>query len=276
MGRLMLQHGGRPVPNDQLIDIVNHLNQGRALVESDEERLQLTELNLRAGIRARQASAYEQALNYFLVTEELLPNDAWSILPSLMPMLASEMQLCLYLTGRTEEADHWLELMLNHAESTLHRADILATRTRQNATLGRMNESIHAAIEGLALLGIHFNEHPSQHDIDVERQQVKEYLAGRDIADLVDAPIIDDPATLTAMRLLMEIFAAAFLSGSNLFSYLVLKAVNLALHRGNCPESAFAYAAYGMLLCGELDEPALGYTDNTLVPQRYQGRLSIR
>ena len=61
------------------------------------------------------------------------------------------------------------------------------------------------------------------------------------------------------MRLLMEIFAAAFLSGSKLFSYLVLKAVNLALHRGNCPESAFAYAAYGMLLCGELNEPALGY-----------------
>jgi len=71
---------------------------------------------------------------------------------------------------------------------------------------------------------------------------------------------VEDAATLTAMRLLMEIFAAAFLSGSgNLFPYLVLKAVNLSLRHGNCPESAFAYAAYGMLLCGELDEPALGY-----------------
>ena len=58
----------------------------------------------------------------------------------------------------------------------------------------------------------------------------------------------------------MEIFAAAFLSGSgNLFPLLVLKSVNISLCNGNSPKSAFSYAAYGMLLCGALDDPALGY-----------------
>ena len=259
VGRLMLQHGGEHATTDQLIDIVNHLNQGRALVDSDIERLQLAEFNLRAGTRARQSSAYAQALAYLRVAEELLASDAWSRTPTLMSGLAEEMQLCLYLTGHTDEADHWLRLRFKHADTPLDRADILAIRTRQNATLGRMHESIQAAIEGLALLGVDFTERPSQKDVDSERRLVEKNLAGRKIPELVDAPIIDDPATLSAMRLLMEIFAAAFLSGSNLFSYLVLKSVNLALHKGNCPESAFAYAAYGMLLCGELDEPALGY-----------------
>ncbi|SDT96268.1 diguanylate cyclase domain-containing protein [Halopseudomonas salegens] len=259
VGRLMLQHSGGQIADEQLIDIVNHLNQGRTLLGSDAKRQQLAEFNLRAARRAREASAYQQALDYLLVAEEMLPLDAWSRLPALMTTLAAEMQLSLYLTGRIEEADRWLEQMLEHAESPLQRADILAIRTRQNATLGRMEASIHAAIEGLALLGVNFTENPSEQDIALELQRVDEYLAGRAIPDLVNAPIIDDPATLTAMRLLMEIFAAAFLSGSKLFSYLVLKSVNLALHRGNCPESAFAYAAYGMLLCGELDEPALGY-----------------
>lgn len=259
VGRLLLQHGGGSVDDDQLIDLVNHLNQGRDLIDSDHERLQLAEFNLRAGIRARQASAYESALDYLTVARALLPQDAWTRMTALMASLAEEMQLCFYLTGRTAEADHWLEVMLEHASTPLERANILATRTRQNATLGRMSESIQAAVEGLALLGVNFTEHPTLDDIALERQRVEEYLGGRSIAELVDAPTIDDPETLTAMRLLMEIFAAAFLSGSNLFSYLVLKAVNLALRRGNCPESAFAYAAYGMLLCGELDEPALGY-----------------
>lgn len=259
IGRLMLQHGGANAIADQLIDIVNHLNQGRELIDSDEERLQLAEFNLRAGTRARQSSAYSQALAYLRVSEELLGSNAWSLTPALMSGLAEEMQLCLYLTGHTDAADHWLSLMLDYAETPLQRADILAIRTRQNATLGRMRESIQAAIEGLALLGVDFTENPTQLDVDTERRLVEENLAGRKIPDLVEAPIIDDPATLTAMRLLMEIFASAFLSASHLFSYLVLKSVNLALHRGNCPESAFAYAAYGMLLCGELDEPALGY-----------------
>lgn len=258
VGRLMLRYTGEVVGNDRLIDVVTHFNQGRNLITPDEQRL-LAQLNLRAGVLARQASAYESALDYLKITETLIPDNAWQRMPSLMRTLASEMQLCLYLTGRTEEADRWLELMLDHAQTPLERADILATRTRQYATLGRMHESIQAAIEGLALLGVNFTEHPSLEDIALERQRVEQYLAGRDIAELVDAPVIDDPATLAAMRLLVEIFAAAFLSGSNLFSYLVLKSVNLALDRGNCPEAAFAYAAYGMLLCGELDEPALGF-----------------
>lgn len=259
VGRLMLRQAGDQVADDRLIEIVNHLNQGRALITDAAERKQLAELNLRSGYRARQASAYEQALGYLQVVEELLPTDPWARVPSMMTTLATEMQLNNYLTGRTGEADRWLEQMLEHATSDLQRADILSIRCRQNATLGRMQASISAAIEGLALLGVNFSEHPGEEEIALELRLVQHYLAGREIADLVDAPIIEDPATLTAMRLLMEIFAAAFLSGSNMFGYLVLKSVNLALHRGNCPESAFAYAAYGMLLCGELDDPGQGY-----------------
>lgn len=260
IGRLMLQHVGERVPDDRLSDIVNHFNQGLSLIESTDERLCLAELNLRAGQRAKKSTAYKISLEYLLKAEQLLPPHAWEETPELMKALASEIQQCYYLTGTTEQADSWIETMLMRAESNLQRSDILATRTRQYATLGRMSESINAAIQGLALLDIKIIRHPTLADIDAERKLVEEHLAGRDISELVDAATVHDPATLIAMRLLMEIFAAAFLSGSgNLFPYLVLKSVNLSLRHGNCPESAFTYAAYGMLLCGELDEPALGY-----------------
>lgn len=260
VGRLMLQHSGDDVPNERLIDIVGHLNKGRSLIDVTGERTRLAELNLRAGIRARHSTAYEVALQHLQVAAQLLPADPWRQTPILMQALAAESQQCTYLTGRTQEADQWIELMLEHAHSDLQRSDILATRTRQYATLGRMDESIVSAIQGLALLGVEFPEKPTFEDIAQERHLVEINLGDRTIAELVDATVEDDPAILTAMRLLMEIFPAAFLSGSgNLFPYLVLKAVNLSLRHGNCPESAFAYAAYGMLLCGELDEPALGY-----------------
>ena len=260
IGRLMLQHIGDTVPNERLSEIVGHFNQALALIESSDERLRLAKLNLRAGQRAKNATAYKAALDYLLIAKQLLPAKAWHETAALMQILASEIQQCYYLTGATEQADKWIEVMLEHAESNLQRSDILATRTRQYATLGRMSESIVAAIQGLALLNIEFTDRPTLVDIDAERKLVAENLIGRNIADLVDAAIVQDPATLIAMRLLMEIFPAAFLSGSgSLFPYLVLKSVNLSLRHGNCPESAFNYAAYGMLLCGELDEPALGY-----------------
>ena len=260
VGRLMLEHAGDENLAERLIDIVGHLNEGCSLIESGEERLHLADLNLKAGVRARHSSAYETAMGFLQVSESLLPDDPWHSKPSLMKPLAAELQQCAYLTGRAEEAERWIDVMLRHAGTDLERGDILATRTRQYATLGRMEASILSAIQGLATLGIEFTDNPSADDIARERALVDVNLGNRAIADLLDAPLIDDPATHTAMRLLMEIFAAAFLSGSgNLFPYLVLKAVNLSLRHGNSPETAFAYVAYGMLLCGELDEPALGY-----------------
>jgi len=260
VGRLMLQHAGDVVPDERLVDIVGHLNEGRTLIKSADKRLSLAELNLRAGVRAKFSAAYEVALKYLQVAAELLPADPWLETPALMQALARETQQCAYLTGRVEKADSWIEVILKHTHSDLERSDVLATRTRQYATLGRMEESILAAIQGLALLGVEITDQAGDAEIAEERRLVEAHLGERRISDLVDAPLVENTATLTAMRLLMEIFPAAFLSGSGkLFPYLVLKAVNLSLRHGNCPESAFAYAAYGMLLCGELDEPAVGY-----------------
>ncbi|QEW06074.1 diguanylate cyclase domain-containing protein [Nitrincola iocasae] len=260
VGCLMLRHAGQQVPDERLIDIVGHLNEGRGLITSPDERLFLSQLNLRAGIRAKYASAYEAALNYLRISAELLPDDPWQTLPEVMRSLAQETQQCAYLTGRIDEADEWIEVMLSNAQSNLERGDILAIRTRQYATLGRMEDSIASAIQGLIILGVEFLQNPAAEDITEERRKVAENLGGRMIAELVNDKQVDDPAAHIAMRLLMEIFAAAFLSGSgNLFPYLVTKAVNLSLRYGNCPETAFAYAAYGMLLCGEYDEPEEGF-----------------
>ena len=260
IGRLMLEHLGDSILEEQLIDIVAHLNEGRQLIESSSERLQLAEFNLRSGVHARQSSSYESALNYLHIAAELLPDNPWQHNPLMMKRYAEEIQQCAYLTGHSDEAEAWTEILLEHAQSDLERADILATRTRQYATLGRMDESIQSGIQGLVMLGMELTEQPTEADIAEERNRVDELLAGRDVSGLVDAPAVKDPATLISMRLLMEVFPAAFLSGSgNLFPYLVLKGVNLSLRYGNCSESAFVYAAYGMLLCGELDEPGLGY-----------------
>ena len=260
IGRLMKQHGSENEIDERLMDIVDHLNAGRELIESPEESHELACLNLKAGRKAQRSSAYESAYHLLTISNELLPVDAWRVDYDLKFDLCNEMQQCAYQTGNHTEADEWTVDMLDHARTPLEKAEILSTRTRQYATLGRMQESIQAAIAGLSLLGVDLIEAPSPDDINQEISHVTINLQGRTIAELIDAPEISDPEILTAIRLLMEIFPAAFLSGSgNLFPYLVLTLVNLSLRHGSSPESAFAYGAYGMLLCGSLNDPALGY-----------------
>lgn len=260
VGRLMQRHADQAVREARLIDIVGHLNQGRRLITDAAERLELARLNLAAGQRAQRASAYESALNYLCIGETLLPDDAWEREYELAMALATERQQCAYLTARYEEAETGIENLLVHARSDIERAEILSMRTRQYSTTGKMEASIRAAIMGLGLLGIRISEQPDAEAIRRERAAVRRNLAGRRIAELIDAPDISDARQKIAIRLLMEIFPAAFLSGSGqLFPFLVLKAVNISLRYGKSPETAFTYAAYGMLLCGVLEDPATGF-----------------
>lgn len=257
IGRLIQRHAST---EERLIDIVGHLNEGRALIGNPDERKELTRLNLAAGIQAQRSSAYEMALGYLGIGQELLPADSWNSDYDLTMRLAMEYQQCAYLTAHYDEAESSIQQMLARARSNLEKAEILSMRTRQYATIGKMAESIRAAIMGLSLLGMPITENPDRAEIRREIAAVKRNLAGRQVAELISAPTLSDPAKILAIRLLMEIFPAAFLSGSgNLFPLLVLKSVNISLRNGNSPEAAFTYASYGMLLCGELDDPALGY-----------------
>ncbi len=266
IGRLLQLHAD-DARESRLIDIVDHLDRGRRLIDDAAERLALAELNLVAGKRAHASAAYEMALGYLAVGRDLLPAGAWDRHYELSMALAAEYQQCAYLLGRHDEANEQMDLILMRAQSDLERAEALAVRTRQYATLGRPGDSIRASIAGLALLGIRFPDHPTRADIDDELRLIEHHLAGRTIEELASAPPLTDRRQAVIITLLTEIFPAAFLSDTgDLFPLLVLKSVNVSLQHGNSPEAVFAYATYGMLLCGVLDDPALGY--------RY-GRLAV-
>lgn len=260
IGRLMLHHISEVQLEELLLEVVGHLNKGRTLIQNAEERNSLASFNLKAGMKAKQSSAYEAALKYLRTGYELLDKDAWAKNYELAWKLSEEIQHCTYLTGDWKEADNWAEAMLQHAKSPIEKALVLSARTRQYATIGKMKESIQASCEGLSFLGFEFLTAPASQDIIEEVRLVSANLNGRTIADVINFPELDDPKAKIASQLLMEIFAAAFLSASGeMFPYLVLKSVNLALQYGNSPETAFAYAAYGMILCGYFNDTAQGY-----------------
>ncbi|CAM4122698.1 AAA family ATPase [Gillisia limnaea] len=260
IGRLILKHQGKEEMDERLMEIVGHLNAGRILLKDPVEKTSLAELNLQAGIKAKRSTAYEASLEYLRIGYELLHDTGWQKDFDLCWKLSEEIQHCFYLTGDWENADNWTNMLLENARSDLQKGTVYSARTRQYATIGRMKESIVAAYEGLSVLGFNFLSTPNEENTAEEVNFIKEQLHGREISSLLDLPLMSDEKAKIASQLIMEIFPAAFLSGSGvMFPYLVLKSVNIALEFGNSPESAFSYAGYGMILCGYFNDPATGF-----------------
>ncbi|MCS5693625.1 AAA family ATPase [Cyanobium sp. FGCU-6] len=259
VGCLLRKHASAEELVDNPIRFVDHLNMGRQLITDYDDKIDLAEHNLAAGMQAQRSAAYESALQYFMTGIQLGSVEIWQTNYSLALSLATEYQQCAYLTARYEDADHWFEILLKRSRTDLQRAEVLSMRTRQHSTTGKMELSIKTAIHGLALLGVTITQDPDAQSIANEHAAIKRQLRKRNVSDLIDSPAITNKEKSVAIRLLMEIFPAAFLSGSgSLFPYIVLKAVSLSLRYGNSKDTAFTYAAYGMLLCGSLGNPALG------------------
>lgn len=260
IGRLLGRSIGAGADRDDIIRVVRHLNEARSLIDDEDERARLATLNLAAGRLALDASAYPAALDYLATARSLLPADAWRSGYGASREISRLYAQTAYLNGLHEAADAELETALAHVRTPLEKAQILSMRTRHYSTLGRMADSIAAALQGLALLGVDIGDDLTGDVVEAELAAVNRNLAGRRIADLIEDDRLTDETAAAAIGLLMEIFPAAFLSGAgNLFRFLIARSVNLSLRHGNSTETAFAYATYGMLLCGALNDPRQGY-----------------
>lgn len=260
IGQLLLNNSTEIGHEEQFLDVINHLNIGRRLIVEKSQIIQLAKLNLEAGIKAKESSAYDSALDYLKIGCDLLGENTWSDNYHLSWDLHNELQYSYYLTGDWENADKLTNILLKQSITPIEKGLVLSSRTRQYATTQRMKESISAAYEGLSILGFDFNDNPTKSDIDYEVTLIEKRINNSQINELINLPEIKDEKAKIASQLIMEIFPAAFLSGSGeMFPYLVLKSVNIGLQYGNSPETAFSYAAYGMLLCGHFNDTALGY-----------------
>src|SRR5271167_3148687 len=78
IGILMASHTSPDKLEEGSFEIANQLNRGSHLIASTAERRRIAELNLIAGRRAKNSTAYASALQYLNAGRGLLTDEAWS------------------------------------------------------------------------------------------------------------------------------------------------------------------------------------------------------
>src|SRR5262249_42196713 len=115
IGRLLAALTPTEKREETIFEIVNQFNRGAALLTAPEERAQVAELNLIAGKRARAATAYSSALNYFAAGGALLTAEDWERRYALTFALELHRAECEFLTGELAAADERLARLSHRA-----------------------------------------------------------------------------------------------------------------------------------------------------------------
>ncbi|MEG4584339.1 AAA family ATPase [Microcoleus sp. MOSTC5] len=259
MGQLLQQKLSEIDREDKIFDIVGHLNLGIELIAQPQERQTLAQLNLKAGTKARSATAYAAARVYLQNGLELLSPDCWETQYELTLNLYVAAAEASYLNSDFEGMEQLAAFVLQQAQTILDKVKIyeiqIAAHTARNQTL----HAIAVGTKALKQLGVEFPTEADEAQIGNALQQLKEQLSGREIAELVELPVMSDPNAQAAIQLLGILFSPILQAMPGLLPLLGATMVQLSLEFGNAPASTIGYVIHSMVLCAFLGEVETGY-----------------
>ena len=273
IGRLLLHSSSEPELNSNPFSILEHFNKSLNLIEKNDERVRLAELNLQAGKKARGATAYEPALRYFTRAALCLQDNNDRQSHPLMFEIGKGQIECHFLLGEVEKGIEQSLHLLSQCKNTEEKIDVNNLLILYYGGAGEMDKSIDIALESLRYLDIDLPRNPNQVQLLMELAEAKLRLGRKSTAELMAMPEIEDKDILLAFSLLKELIAPTYLQGlTNLLPYIILRKFNLTLKHGNGPVSSFAYSGYA-LLWSKLDDFAEAYRFGVLA-MAYNGKIN--
>ena len=259
IGRLLLVNISPQERSERLFELVDHFNLSRELITDTQEQIELARLNLQAGQKAKQASAYDAALQYLTAGIGYLNDNSWAENYELTFELYQERSELEYLNGNYQQSESLIKLLLSKANSSLEKADTYNLLILLYTILGKYPEAFDAGRQALQLLDIELSKDNWLEALNLEIAVAKKNLDNKPIVLLVNEPEMTIPEKKVAVELLINLLTPAYFLNQHLFALIATKCSNLCFRYGPIPEAAMAYSCYATILIWHLNEYQLAY-----------------
>ena len=259
MGQYLLENSSDNQRKARIFDIVNHLNISIATYTQPDEKIQMASLNHEAGLRAKSSTAYDAAFRYFIIGISQLSNNNWNDCYELTCSLYIEAAETAFLKGNFDEMLRLSEEVLTHSNQLMDQVKIYEIRLQAYKMQDKKVEAIEIGQKVLAMLGVTIPKHASKITAIIAILRIYLGISGKRIDRLIDLPEMTDPKQLAVTRLLTYVATAFYISAPEILPIIVSEQIRLFTRYGNTPASSATYAAYGILLCGMLNDLENGY-----------------
>jgi predicted ATPase/signal transduction histidine kinase len=264
VGRLLWARLDPARRDERLFELVDHLNLGRALLDDGPETEQwktaaLARLDLAAGLRAREAAAYDAAWRYLETGMELC-RERWDEHYELMLALGSEAAEVAYCRADFQRSQQLIDAIVPRARSVLAKVRLYRMTIIQHTNQGRYPEAFAVARVALALLSQSLPEPDALAEAArAEREHIEELIGDRSIESLIDLPVTTSEFHQAIMDILGVILPTAYQSDAAMFDFVSARLVRLSLEHGRARASVDGYALYGLALTSRLHEHQRGF-----------------
>ncbi|WP_296702621.1 ATP-binding sensor histidine kinase [Algoriphagus sp.] len=238
---------------DWVFRITNQLNRAKSLITDPKKQIELAKYNYEAGIKARDAVAFDESLKLLKLASELLQDkNPWVKEYDLIWNISFTQIEVEFISGDQNKALELANEVLNFASSNYEKALIYNQLIIFSTMKIQFQEALDFGRKGLELIGLTI---PEESELEAAIGQgfgtIISLMEGKKPLDLLKNRTIS-PSEISSIKikLIVNMLSPAFLGGqSNLWTYLVLASTANSIENGNVAESCTAFSSYG-ILCG--------------------------
>ena len=268
IGELLLANLSPEQQANRIFEIVNHLNQGIELYQSPTQRAELLQFNYMAGKRAKAAMAYDSAVNYLEVAENLLPLNSWQQCYENALKVYFNLAEAQYLSGDFQSSLALVETISTRAKRPIEQAEAFNLAVIQFTLQGKFIEALQYGQKALACLNFDLSETNLKEKIDRYQNDIDIKLAKRKAEELIKEPEATDVDKRMILKILSNLFVPTYVLQKNeLYLVITLSVVSISLNFGIIAESQFGFTFYGMFLGDQLGDYQSGYEFGLLAKQ---------
>ncbi|WP_299461272.1 AAA family ATPase [uncultured Microscilla sp.] len=249
IGQLLLKNLAEEALEEHIFDVVGHLNLSTDVLPDGNEKIALAKLNLFAAQKAKEATAYQTAVDYLAVALELLPQNAWQNVYRLTCDIHLEKAECEYLNTNFDATFALHTHIVENTNEPLDLAKIYETMILLYTNLGNMTEAVMYCRQVVGILDEPIPDSPAKLLVKVQQKLrfIQEFLQDKNIEDLGSLPAMEDQEKLALMNILVKSVLPAYQTDQRLVALVITTMVETSFRYGNTPFSAYGYAMFAIL-----------------------------
>ena len=264
IGRLLLANLDRNEQQERIFTLADHFNKGLESIENRSENVKVSELNLYAGKKAKEAIAYSAARNYLQTAQNHFPGDIWKENYEMALDLYKELSEVEYLNGNFQESQELIQLSIERAKSPLESVEFYHLQIIQLTVQNKVKEAIDCGRIALRSLGSDLPEDDFQTAFEEELIECRKSLGNRSISELSDNSEIDQLDKRAILKILYSLGGASQLLNPILFRVVGSKQVNVNIKYGHTPTSPASYTIFGIITVQALKDYRMAYEFGSL------------
>ncbi len=239
--------------------VINHLNQGQALVADAAERTLLAGYNAHASRQACACASFDLAAHYAAQAVAQYGAQGWAADPAGLLDLHVHAARMAALSGDAAGMDSLIEAALPHAPSAVDRARLLDVRIESFYAQGRLDDTLELGLSVLRLLGVAPPEAASPADTVQLVTEVRAEIEALGFDALAARPVMTDALCLQQLAVVAKMTAAAYIARPALLPLLTVLQVRWMVAHGHAPVALSAYSVMGLMVAEFLQDHIFGY-----------------